>query len=42
MVRSILKNVILIFQMISDGDMAYVKVKVFDEIYNFLIDNIFM
>ena len=29
------------FQMISDGNMPYIKVKGFDEIYNFVIDNIF-
>jgi hypothetical protein len=28
--------------MILDGDMAYIKVKEFDEIYNFLIDKIFI
>lgn len=27
--------------MISDGNMPYSKVKGFDEIYNFVIDNIF-
>lgn len=35
------KTYFWIFQMISDGDMPYIKVQGFDEIYNFVIDNIF-